>query len=155
MFQVFFFSFWDFHINSEYSDITWIILRTVWCLKLKVQWFFLFVLSLLVICLSIVVKRQYWDYLGQYSANFFGIDKSGAFNEYLRNLATPKKVYATPSLRNTDLGLAFLKPTLPFGYTAAVVRKKKPSGEAYFWSLQKVWGSINRIFYAFSTCLAG
>ena len=31
------------------------------------------------------------------------IDKSGAFNEYSRNLATPKKIYATPSLRNTGL----------------------------------------------------
>ena len=32
------------------------------------------------------------------------IDKSGAFNEYSRNLATPKKNYATPSLRNTAIG---------------------------------------------------
>ena len=30
-----------------------------------------------------------------------GIDKSGAFNEYSRSLATLKKVYATPSLLNT------------------------------------------------------
>ena len=49
-------------------------------------------------------SRHPWHLKRTFATPFaIKIDESGAFNEYSKNLATPKKIHATPRLRNTGL----------------------------------------------------
>ena len=87
-------------INLQSIQIIFIKFKLIWVSKIA----------------NFFASRHPWRLKRTYSTpSTIGVDKTGTFNEYSRDFATPKKIYATPSLRNTGLNLTKIWIITPFG----------------------------------------